>query len=412
MNQPQSYRLLEVTGIELEYPVVDAQMRSRPLVEDLFRKIAGRPTSEVEYGEVVFSNEMASHIFEAKVARPERSLPSMERKLVFGVRAANSLLRSEWGARLLPTGMNPFMDPADGRIWPRAGKAIYQAYAELFDLREHGWMNVHSCHINLPFGNEEERVLLHNAICCLLPYLPALAASSPICEGKLGPNVNNRLAFYRTNQKRFPRITGQVIPEYMESSRQYRRDILGAIYKDLRGVPGSERLRHEWINSRGAIMRFNRDAIEIRVLDVQECPKMDLALASFVRAALKFIMRSLKSGEMSLPAHELLVADYAAVVELGSKAPVAAPHLRQLLGVKRREVRDLLRDLLPRVEPLAPTAEKGYFPLVGGLIERGSLSERMRSRILRKRAASRHDAIREMYEELALCLEANTPWPH
>jgi gamma-glutamyl:cysteine ligase YbdK (ATP-grasp superfamily) len=406
----RSYRLLEVTGIELEYPVVDAEMCTQPLVEELFRKFAGRPTSDVEHGEVVFSNEMASHIFEAKVRRPERSLPSMERKLASGVRAVNALLRSEWGARLLPTGMHPFMDPADGRLWPRAGKAIYQAYAELFDLREHGWMNVHSCHINLPFGSEQERVLLHNAVCCLLPYLPALAASSPIYEGKLGPNVCNRLAFYRTNQKRFPRISGQVVPEYMESSRQYRREILGAIYKDLRDVPGAERLRHEWINSRGAIMRFNRDAIEIRVLDVQECPKMDLALASFVRAALKFIMQALKSGGISLPEHGLLVADYDAVVERGSKAPVAAPHLRRLLGIKEREARDTLRELLRRVEPLAPADEKNYFPPVAGLIESGNLSERMRARVLRKRAASRRGAIRELYEELALCLETNTPW--
>jgi hypothetical protein len=34
----------------------------------------------------------------------------------------------------------------------------------------------------------------------------------------------------------------------------------------------------------------------------------------------------------------------------------------------------------------------------------------MRARVLRKRAASRRGAIRELYEELALCLETNTPW--
>jgi hypothetical protein len=31
-------------------------------------------------------------------------------------------------------------------------------------------------------------------------------------------------------------------------------------------------LRHEWVNARGAIARFDRSAIEIRVLDVAECP--------------------------------------------------------------------------------------------------------------------------------------------
>ena len=37
------------------------------------------------------------------------------------------------------------------------------------------------------------------------------------------------------------------------------------------------------MNSRGAIARFDRNAIEIRVIDVQECPKADLAIAIFIQ---------------------------------------------------------------------------------------------------------------------------------
>lgn len=410
MNASQPYRLFEVTGIELEYPVVDAELRPQPLVESLFRKLAGRPTSEVEHGDVVFSNELAAHVFEAKTSGPERSLPVIERKLASGLRDVNDVLRREWGARLLPTGMHPFMNSAEGRIWPRAGKEIYQAHDRLFDLRGHGWMNVQSCHINLPFGTEAETVLLHNAICCLLPYLPALAASSPIFDGKLGPAVDNRLAFYRTNQARFPRIAGDVIPEYMESFQQYRQDVLNAIYRDLRKVPGAERLRHEWINSRGAIVRFYRDAIEIRVLDTQECPQMDLALVSFVRAALKYMVTALKEGAMTLPAHGALVDDYNRVVSHGSAAQVAAPHLHSLLAVKRPALGDVLGALLQRVEPLVPKREKAYVPLVGRLIEHGNLSERIRTKVRGVPARSRAAETREIYEQLAVSLETNTPW--
>ena len=50
-------------------------------------------------------------------------------------------------------------------------------------------------------------------------------------------------------------------------------------------------LRHEFLNSRGAIARFDRGAIEIRVLDVQENPRADTAIACFMTAVLKMLCR-------------------------------------------------------------------------------------------------------------------------
>ncbi len=46
-------------------------------------------------------------------------------------------------------------------------------------------------------------------------------------------------------------------------------------------------LQHEWLNARGAIARFDRNTIEIRVLDVQECPLADLAISAAIVAVLK-----------------------------------------------------------------------------------------------------------------------------
>ncbi len=230
-ERQRPYRFFEVIGIELEYPVVDGDLRVQRLVEPLFRRLAGRPVSEVEHGGAAFSNELASHVFEIKALRPERSLRTIERHLVQGLRSVLRVLKKDFGARLLPTAMHPFFDPAEGELWPRAGKPIYQTYARLFPVFSHGWMNVQSCHINLPFGSEDETVLLHNAIACLLPYLPALAASSPLYGGRLGPNVCNRLAFYRSNQKRLPRITAGVVPEFMTSYAQYKSEILRPIYQ-------------------------------------------------------------------------------------------------------------------------------------------------------------------------------------
>jgi gamma-glutamyl:cysteine ligase YbdK (ATP-grasp superfamily) len=409
------WRLFEVVGLELEYPIVGADLAVRPLVEDAFRLVNGRPTSDLEVGRAGFSNELAAHVFELKNPVPVASLVEAEEGLFEGVRFFADLLAREWGARLLPTGMHPLMDPAtEGALWRRSGRRIYQAYDRVFGIRGHGWLNVQSCHVNLPFGRSEaETVRLHNAIAGLLPYLPALAASSPLVEGELGPAVDNRLVFYRGNQGRVPSIAGDVVPEPMESFRQYRRDVLGRIYRDLEAIPEAARLRHEWVNSRGAIVRFRRDSIEIRVLDTQECVAMDVANAAFVRGALARLTARMEAGETALPPHATLVADYEAAVAGGTAARVAAPHLRRAAGAPAEgdlSAGDLLAGLAADARPALAAAESGYLDRVLVRLAGGNLSERIRRRVAPVPAAQRRAAIVELYGELAGCLRANRVW--
>lgn len=405
MSRP--YRLFEVAGLELEYPVVDSRLEVQHLVEPLFRKLAGRPTSDLETAGCGFSNELADHVFELKTAKPRRDLKKAEADLYGGVRKVSRVLEENFGAQLLPTAMHPWFDPAQGQTWKRSGRRIYETYAKLFDLKGHGWMNVQSCHINLPFGTEEETVALHNAIVCLLPYLPALTASSPMFAGSLGPDVDNRLTFYRRNQRRFPSVTGDVVPEYMTSRAQYKRDVLQRIYKELATVPEAALLRHEWMNSRGAIVRFMRSAIEIRVLDTQECVRMDVACASLVVATLKGMTAKILTGEWELPDRAALVADYHATVHGGGKALVVAPHVKAWLGSRRvRSASEALRLL---AENCAEAST--YARLALARLEKGNLSERIRKTLARggKTAPSR-ERVRGVYYELAECLKRNEIW--
>ncbi len=402
-----AYDLFEVVGLELEYPIVGPDLEVLHRVEDAFRLIHGRPTSDVEHGGAGFSNELADHVFELKTLVPERRLVRAEAVLAGGVAFFNRLLAEHWGARLLPTGMHPFMRPEEGRLWRRSGGAVYATYDRVFGIHGHGWINVQSCHVNLPFGRgDDDTVRLHNAICCLLPYLPALTASSPVYEGRLGPAVDNRLAFYRRNQARVPEVAGDVVPEYMRSPAQYKREVLGGIYRALAAVPEAARLHHEWVNSRGAIVRFNRRAIEIRVLDTQECPKMDVAVAAFVRGALARLVRRLAAGDLELPPHETLVEDYEAVVAGGTAARVAAPHLGAGPGASV----DLLASLLDGARAELAAEERPYLDLVERRLAGGNLSERIRRRLEPEPERRRAAAIRELYGELAEHLAANRVW--
>jgi gamma-glutamyl:cysteine ligase YbdK (ATP-grasp superfamily) len=326
-----------------------------------------------------------------------------------------AVLREQFDAQLLPTGMHPFMKPSDTHLWRRSGASIYDAYAQLFPIHEHGWLNVQSCQTNLPFGTtEEETAVLHNAIACLLPYLPALAASSPYYDGRPGPNVCNRMAFYKTNQRRIPEIAGRIVPEYMTSFAQYRRDVFDRIYAALDRIEGGDKIRYEFVNSRGAILRFDRNAIEVRVVDLQECVKMDVAIATFVRRAAMALVRALQEGRMQLPDHAVLVEDYDAGVTHGRAARVFAPHLvlanRASGGTVPAEA--TLRCLLDLAGRDASASESAYLRLVESRVRDGNLSERIRAEVERRSRsdATRLDALRGVYGDLAQCLLANTPW--
>lgn len=408
-----SYRLFEVVGLELEYPVVDDRLEPRCLVEPAFRWFHGRPTSDIEFDNVGFSNELAAHVFEIKTVDPVRTLDRAERQLLSGLQRFAAALRTRFGARLLPTGMHPFMHPSATTLWPRAGQRIYRTYDRIFGIRGHGWLNVQASHVNLPFGTEEETVMLHNAIACLLPYLPALAASSPIYEGRIGPNVDNRLAFYRTNQRRIPRITGDVIPEFVGSFREYRSRILKPIYRELDGIPGGDVIQHEWVNSRGAIVRFMRRAIEIRVLDVQECVRADVAIAVFVRGALRWMVERMRAGLMPLPAHRDLVADFRRTVRDGSGARVVAPHVSGRSLRRHRTARHVLESLLAHAESRVARTELPYLAVIADRMRRGSLSEQIAAAVRRRAprpGARQRAAIRGIYDDLAGCLERNEIW--
>jgi glutamate---cysteine ligase / carboxylate-amine ligase len=310
--------------------------------------------------------------------------------------------------------MHPWFDPRKGRLWSRSGGRIYRTYARLFDVRTHGWMNVQASHLNLPFGDERETMAMHTAAALLVPYLPALAASTPMHDGDLRPSADSRLAWILEHQARIPESCGEIVPEYVESFADYRRTILAPMYAAVDRLPDASAIRHEFLNARGAVFKFSRRAMEVRVLDTQECVKMDAAIAAFVRAALKHLTRRVLAGKVELPPHAVLVEDFRATVRDGSAARVAAPHLavdRDENG--RAEVRAVLRGLLDDARKAARKDEAEYMALVGRMIETGSLSERIRAALRPYERAPDEEfteAARRVYIELMDCLEANEPW--
>lgn len=409
------FRPFEVAGLEIEYAVVDRDLNAVSLVAPALRAIAGRPISDVEVGSVAFSNEIADHVIEVKMPEPAASLAQAEVQLVEGVQRFSAVLRDEFGARLLPTGMHPWIDPRRARIWTRSNSRIYQTYARLFDVQTHGWLNVQSTHLNLPMGRGEEAVAMMNAAALLIPYLPALAASSPMHDGELQEAVDSRLAWILRHQARIPESQGCIVPEYTSSVAEYRRSILTPMYQALDELPDASAVRHEFFNARGAVFKFSRRAMEIRVLDTQECVKLDVAVAVFVRAVLRSLARSVVRRRTPFPPYAMLVQDFHATVLHGSQARVRANHLARGLARDAEgmiPVKQVLHSLLERARRSARRDEEEYLELMGRMIASGTLSERIRDVLLPAASDEERftETARRIYIELADCLDANEPW--
>jgi len=288
MSTAAAHSLFSIYGVELEYMLVDVEsLEVRPISDRLFHDVTGAFQGDYENGPASWSNELVSHLVEIKTTDPAPNLAPLDALFHSQVDQINQRL-ARHGARLMPAAMHPWMDPTrETRLWPHEYHEVYETYDRIFNCRTHGWANLQSVHLNLPFADDEEFARLHAAIRLLLPLLPALAASSPIVESRYSGWLDTRLETYRGNSRRFPAITGQVIPEPVYSRADYARHIFEPMFRQIAQVDAEGTLQHEWLNARGAIARFERQAIEIRVLDVQETPRADVAICAFTSAVLR-----------------------------------------------------------------------------------------------------------------------------
>lgn len=403
-------RLFQGWGIELEYMIVDRDtLDVRPVCDELLRAAAGEIVGDVEDGPIAWSNELALHVVELKTNGPAADLCELPERFDASLRRIDGLL-APLSARLLPTGMHPWMDPyRELRLWPHDNDVVYAAFDRIFDCTGHGWANLQSMHVNLPFGDDRaqdgEFARLHAAIRVVLPLLPALAASSPLCEGRASGVPNTRLAVYKTNSRKVPSVSGRVVPEAVFTRADYEREILGRIYADMQVHDPQGILRHEWCNARGAIARFDRSAIEIRVLDVQECPRADLAIAALASAVLQALVSERWSPLERQQAAGLdgLAEQFERGVAEAERAALSDPAYLALFGRSGAEWtagalwRDLARELLPDGSP----ARVAFGSALDTILTEGPLARRI-LRALDGDHSRPH--LREVYGQLADCL--------
>lgn len=334
-------------GTEHEYSINDAHFMPLPVSDRILTEIGGVLSNEVPFGEVIVSKELQKHVLEVVPSRPAERIPALESDLCSGVKRLMQFISPHL---LMGLGMHPLLRLEMTGVWDHEEGEIYREYDRLFGIRQHGWLNIQALQINIPYRNEAELIRLHNRIRSLLPFMVALTASSPMVEGRMTGLMDNRLFYYRKNQERIPEICNNILPERLRSLHEYLR-IQEGIYSKLRAA-GADILCREWLNSRGVIIRFSRECLEIKALDEQECVRSDMAVLSLLLPLLRCRDLEIEEDEEEL------------MHLLGTAIEGGTAHLKQ-------ELRWLCR----KAESTANADERLYLPVIRERIEQGSLAE-------------------------------------
>ncbi|MEN6443458.1 MAG: glutamate-cysteine ligase family protein [Methanoregula sp.] len=364
-------------GTEHEYSINDARFSALPVSDRVIKSICGSFESEILFGDVKLGKELQKHVLEFIPRSHADTIPALESQLVQGIQKFYRVFPH--GYHLLGLGMHPTLTLDKTAVWDHDEGEYYEVYDRLFDIRQHGWLNIQALQINLSYEGDKDLVAVYNRLRPLLPYLIAVTASSPMVESRLTGAMDNRLIYYRENQQVIPDICHGIVPAAIRTVNDYR-SAQEAIYSELKKRDAAI-LCEEWLNSSGVIVRFSRTCLEIKALDEQECICSDMAVCAFVQALLR--CRAL-----------FLETDQDALLEL----------TQEVIMHGTAPVQQELKGLYDAAWQKATPEERRYLPVIQNRITKGSLAEQ-----IAKRYREEHEIV-PILAGLAHCLRYNEPY--
>ena len=364
-------------GTEHEFSVNDEHFTALPVSDQVIKAICGSFESEISFGDVRLGKELQKTVIEMLPKVPATGPASLETQLMQGISRFYRIFPTQY--HLLGLGMHPTVTLDRTAVWDHDEGEYYECYDRLFNIHQHGWLNIQALQVNLSYANEKDLLMQYNRIRTLLPYLVAITASSPMVEGKLTGLMDNRLVYYRKNQEQIPAICNGIVPERLRSVAEYNA-FQEKIFAELR-ARDAEILCEEWLNSGGLIIRFSRQCLEIKAMDEQECIKSDMAVAAFIQALLRCPTLPVESDRNAL----------LALIETAIKKGTAG---------LRPELEALYAHAWKRATP----EELKYLPVIERRIEKGSLAELIAERYRKEKK------IEPVLADMARCLRENTPY--
>jgi hypothetical protein len=226
-----------------------------------------------------------------------------------------------------------------------------------------------------------------------------------VVEGKVTRSIDNRLSLYRRNQLLVPSISGDIIPEAIFTRAEYENRVLKIMYKDISRYDKKGVLQHEWLNSRGAVPRFERSAIEVRLADIQECPSADIAIAAAMSAVLKALISNRWSSRQEQAAWPVgpLISILDKTVRSGETAIIKNARFLKTFGYpeKQATAADLWRHLIEESFEKETVSDHSLIKPLQLILDKGTLARRILKSAGRNPS---HTCLHEVYGELCDCL--------
>ena len=284
--------ILDAVEIGLEYIIADRRtLQTRNIASAVLHRLSESKKESDPLPLIQISNTLVQHSLRFSNTLPASNFHKLEAAFLDSIEEVNQELEKN-DAFLLPGGVHPFMDPKkEGYLYDIETHNPLISLARKIDYRRHSWLNRQISVFRIPYNTEGEFAQLHNALILLLPYIPALAASSPYLDGDWQEYLDERI--YRQSRKvsKIPPIVGTFIPEACDTLEEYGKSVLNPIAESVADLIGSLPAKEvERINGRAAIALPSQKKIEIRILSTQEAPSMDLALIAFIIGALKSLL--------------------------------------------------------------------------------------------------------------------------
>jgi gamma-glutamyl:cysteine ligase YbdK (ATP-grasp superfamily) len=398
--------LFEAYGIETEFMIVDAiTLDIKPISDQLFKAVTGEFSGYFENEEIAWSNELVNHVIEIKTNGPTTDIKNVVSKIHENIRLINSDLE-QLGARLMPGAMHPWMNPYnETQLWQHEFSDIYSLYHSIFNCQSHGWGNIQSTHLNLPFFGDAEFGRLHAAIRLILPLIPGIAAASPFMEGRLTGMQDSRIEAYRHNQSKIPILTGKIIPERIYTRADYQTQLFDKITEQIRNYDTEHILDKHFLNSRGAIARFDRGAIEIRLIDAQESPRADVAILTAVISVLKLLCleRWTPCSEQKTFSEDDLLSILLQTTESGENAVITNTDYLRQFGIEKDSIRvqELWQELF---DVFKPALFDDHATDLKYILSKGTLATRLKNKIPEVNKKKLYN----LFDEMTDCLSNNS----
>ncbi|MFE5187997.1 glutamate--cysteine ligase [Streptomyces sp. NPDC056628] len=326
-------------GVEEEYLLLDPVTGLPVPASDKVRAAAGLAPS-------VGDEEVQSELLQAQVEVATPVCETLEEAggHLLRLRLAVGAAAERHGCRLAPCGTSPLRH---GRPVAVTDKARYRAMrSQAPQLVAEQLVNGMHVHVAVP--GREEGVQVMNRLLVWLPTLTAMAANSPLWDGR-----DTGFASWRTVV--FSRWPVSGMPPYFADVADYDRRVQRLLKSGLIADIG----QLYWVVRLSA--RY--PTIEVRCLDVQLRPDDAVMFAGLVRAVVRTELESVEAGAPAPDvAPELLRAALWHASRHGLSGTLVDPH-----GESRR-AGDVLYQLLRHVSPALE--EAGDTRLVSGLVHR------------------------------------------